>query len=614
MSFQVRRGSIFAKLLAKENIKLSVKKDIKTAYFDLKGRTVYLPNWDVSDNLYDMLSSHEVSHALFTPQDKWFGSINNHEKEVRSFFKSILNICEDPRVDRLMQRKYPGARKWYYGGYQELYDRDFFKLEGKDPQTLPLAGRINYYFKTREAKAVRVTFTQEEQKFIDDIDASESFDDVIDVAERLFKYSMENNEYQQSDDGEMTEEDWENLEISVVEDDGEGNEEIGEKWDGKKKIKKLIIKVKKGKELDDPDKIQIKLKNAINEKINIDELFLGEYSPNDFVMKFEVNYNGDGEAHKVNAENKKLISFCVSEFERKKRAREYSRVQEGSTGRLDTNRLHLYKLTDDIFLRNAIVSMQKNHGFVYLMDLSSSMTSIITQVFKQVLILSVVCKRLNVPFEVYGFSDNPSYLTQKKLLVNEKLSECCIIKFVDSSMSFANIVKTFDSVIANNIPLHGTPLSTSLIGMRHILENFRTKYPIDILNFILLSDGGCNQMNIAEGGIIVDTKSQVRLGVDNSYCSSYYRNYVSPLFEILKARTNCRISVYYLLQSIKYNMEGMFDGVDETSFDDKGFIKFKDKFSADSVFYVNSEMIFNEHSGDINKEQFLMRSFIESIS
>ena len=56
--------SLLAKLMATENIRVE-HKNIPTAGFDLKNRVLYLPMFKyMSGDIYDLLVSHEVSHAL----------------------------------------------------------------------------------------------------------------------------------------------------------------------------------------------------------------------------------------------------------------------------------------------------------------------------------------------------------------------------------------------------------------------------------------------------------------------------------------------------------------------------------------------------------------------
>ena len=57
-----------------------------------------------------------------------------------------MNVIEDARIEKLMKRKYPGLRKSFSGGYKELNDLDFFRIQGEDLGSLSLIDRINLAF------------------------------------------------------------------------------------------------------------------------------------------------------------------------------------------------------------------------------------------------------------------------------------------------------------------------------------------------------------------------------------------------------------------------------------------------------------------------------------
>ena len=74
-----------------------------------------------------MLVGHEVSHALHTPSDSWM-NMKDRTKEFRSF----VNVIEDARIDKLIQKKYPGLTKDYLLGFKKMYKDNFFGTKGRD--------------------------------------------------------------------------------------------------------------------------------------------------------------------------------------------------------------------------------------------------------------------------------------------------------------------------------------------------------------------------------------------------------------------------------------------------------------------------------------------------
>lgn len=98
--------SVTAKLLATENITV-VQDKVRTASFDVKNRVLTLPLWaDVSTATEDHLIGHEVGHALYTPLEGWHDAVCDKGAN----YKSFLNVVEDARIEKLIQRKYPGLR------------------------------------------------------------------------------------------------------------------------------------------------------------------------------------------------------------------------------------------------------------------------------------------------------------------------------------------------------------------------------------------------------------------------------------------------------------------------------------------------------------------------
>ena len=95
-----------AKLMASENLFVE-HANVPTAAFDLIKRRLFLPNWkDISDNVYTLLISHEVGHALFTPKDEWETAVM--KESSKDSFKNVVNIVEDVRIEKMIQQKYPG--------------------------------------------------------------------------------------------------------------------------------------------------------------------------------------------------------------------------------------------------------------------------------------------------------------------------------------------------------------------------------------------------------------------------------------------------------------------------------------------------------------------------
>jgi hypothetical protein len=180
------QNDVLAKLLASENINV-VREAAKTASFDVVNRTVSIPNWqDITPEIELMLIAHEVSHALYTPVELIA------EKSIAPH--SYKNCVEDVRVERKIKSLFPGLRKDFTSGYKQLNDRNFFDILNRDLSKLTLIDRINVYFKCGSLSGVK--FTKEEYVFVERCTKTDTFKDVIQLAEEIYLYAKENLEEQ----------------------------------------------------------------------------------------------------------------------------------------------------------------------------------------------------------------------------------------------------------------------------------------------------------------------------------------------------------------------------------------------------------------------------------
>ena len=180
MTRQEIKGNL-ARLLATENLVVE-HRNCPTACFNVETRVLTLPNWDrASSTVYDMLVGHEVGHALFTPNEDWTAKAECP--------KDFINVVEDARIEKLMKRKYPGLRKSFAGGYQELNAQDFFGIAGDDLDTYSLIDRINLHFKI--GASAFVPFVDDEQVFVTRTDEAETFDEVLQIAVDIYNFSKQ---------------------------------------------------------------------------------------------------------------------------------------------------------------------------------------------------------------------------------------------------------------------------------------------------------------------------------------------------------------------------------------------------------------------------------------
>ena len=209
----MKNKSTLAKLLSEEDINV-VHKQMETAYFNSKTRELGLPIWKdegMTKDIYDLMVCHEIGHALWTPLDML------EKASVRKLNHGVVNIIEDARIEGFVKTKYPGAIGVMKRGYTDLVTKDFFGTKNEDINTFNLIDRINVFFKSGDTS---IKFTEEEKVWVDRVAAVKTEDEVLDLAEELYKYMEENSpETDNHDNGEAG--------------DGEvGDENEGETSDG----------------------------------------------------------------------------------------------------------------------------------------------------------------------------------------------------------------------------------------------------------------------------------------------------------------------------------------------------------------------------------------------
>lgn len=185
MSNIQNQKSGLAKLMATENLTVQHAKT-HTASFDPKNRILTCPIWnEMSGDLYDLLMGHEVGHAIDTPAQGWHGAVHERGRN----YKGFLNVVEDARIEKRQKRRYPGLRRSFANGFNELMNRDFFGLKGRDPNDLTFIDKLNLY--TKSGYTLPLTFTKKEWDFVRRVQECETFDDVLKITNEIWDYSKE---------------------------------------------------------------------------------------------------------------------------------------------------------------------------------------------------------------------------------------------------------------------------------------------------------------------------------------------------------------------------------------------------------------------------------------
>ena len=441
-----KNKSQLAKLLATENIEVQ-ENAVKTASFDVKNRVLTIPvlkEEHKSLHVYDMLVGHEVSHALHTPADGWMNMSDRSDE-----FRSFVNVIEDARIDKLIQKKYPGLTNDYLLGFKKMYKDNFFGTKGRKQSDYALIDKINMYFKS--SKTINFNFDKKENHFVKLVDACKSFKDVQELAEKILGYCKEElkknpqlkktytpdlkGEEEGQEKSESEDSDSQKLDKNT---EDKLKEFLSKEIDGKKKDKEETkdSQVGTGKGADGVEKLVSLTNQAFDDavekmqddtartqaycempKVRLDKLiipykkYIRDYAVYDSKLQPYEQSNLSlvkQDTKKFLDESSNVVNYLVKEFEMKKNAKMYARASQDKTGVIDPNKLHTYKFAEDIFKKITTVPNQKNHGMIFLLDWSGSMQNHLVPTVEQLLNLVMFCRKINIPFSVYKFMNNGS--------------------------------------------------------------------------------------------------------------------------------------------------------------------------------------------------------------
>jgi hypothetical protein len=230
--------------------------------------------------------------------------------------------------------------------------------------------------------------------------------------------------------------------------------------------------------------------------------------------------------------NKKVVEYLAKEFEMKKAAREHSRAATANSGILSSEKLYTYKYNEHLFKKLTITPDGKNHGLVMFVDWSGSMGQNMKGTIEQMLTLVMFCKRVNIPFEVYAFSDSYTRHSDNVEGVdseNRFRGKDGSVNYGDLIVNRFNLLNLFSSrmrakqlheayiymtatadyysrnysygsrdvyiTIPDRMNLGGTPLDSTLIMSFPVMRDFIKKNQVDVINSIFLTDGDSHHNN-----------------------------------------------------------------------------------------------------------------------
>ena len=552
----ITASDLSAKLLAQENINV-VRANAKTASFDVISRVLTIPLWkDMTPEIEDMMQCHEVGHALFTDGAIWLKSINSFDKTKQRVVHGYMNVVEDARIEKLMKRRFPGCRKSFYAAYKQLVQRDFFKIKNKNVNELMFIDRMNLYFKG--GLTLGIKFNAEEKAFVSRVDNIESMEEAMQVAFEIYEFCKAKAKERKSETAheDLTFDNFEDSDDEVYfdedEDEGEPDESAdgpparaSDKRDGEPEENNKCSGASDDAEIDEEiesqtDKnLSMSMQDLADDSVEYTYYEVSTALVHDPIVSYKKILQDTADATKTYdyaatsesfesfmKDSERMVSYLVKEFEMRKSAQAYHRAQISKSGSLNMNKIHQYKLSDDIFKRVMSIPDGKNHGMIFLLDWSGSMMDMIMPTLKQVINLVMFCRRINIPFEVYAFTgqyissiwDNDKYY--KNNIFTRSLRDTADKNLIFSDGMF-NLLNLFSSKMTNNefntvarrfceynvqnvtgYALGDTPLNEALLYMLDFIPDFKRRNNIEKLTLVTLTDGQGGPLDVSTGRIV----------------------------------------------------------------------------------------------------------------
>ena len=588
MTVSIEIKGNLAKLLATEDLIIE-HKPVETASFDVDRRVLTLPVWDrASETVYDMLVAHEVGHALFTPNRDWW-----KEDEFKTIPHDYVNVVEDARIERLIKQRYRGLNRDFNRGYSELHNDDLFELEDTNVNHLKPIDRINLYFKIGSFIDIEFNDTENEfvtrisrcQTFDEVLQISKEIHKYTkEMQEQMQKQANAEQKESEAQDNAKVEvrpdmsESNDNTQAQKVEQEtdtqGQGDQEKEEPVQGRSdksfpdevedteqeqdEIQNSgdtqggefgdINTARTQRSLDESledltntykDQVPTQYVTIPNMKMDkvvvefdriksyLDKHFVENNttdSSNNFIIEHTRRFN------EFKKSSNKEVNYLVKEFEMKKSADSYARQRTAKTGMLDTSKLHTYLYNEDVFKKVTTITDGKNHGLVFVLDWSGSMNNILEDTLKQLFQLVWFCKKTQIPYEVYAFTNDSwkldyledtdtdnyqAYRTQSSNLLVDTWKEGDInidgcfrmVNILSSKARTKDIEKQMLNLWLTNCSfkyhynhcfqhpayfhLSGTPLNEAIIATKQIVKQMMKK--IQKVHVVILTDGEAHQ-------------------------------------------------------------------------------------------------------------------------
>lgn len=211
---------------------------------------------------------------------------------------------------------------------------------------------------------------------------------------------------------------------------------------------------------------------------------------------------------------KNTVTAMVSEFNRSSAGAVARRTSYKDSGALDPLKMIQYRYNDNIFKRRKLVRDGKNHGVIMFVDFTGSMSYNRRNraIMRQVLVTTEFCKKINIPFRVYGWADN-FVRSDSGEYYGTKGTGVGMTEVLTSDMPKATYDKYAAWCLDGSGMTNGnsTPLVKAMFQTLPIVKKFRDDCHVDVVKMLFFTDGeGSGGMNGWGASTIIDDETNTK--------------------------------------------------------------------------------------------------------
>jgi hypothetical protein len=408
-------------ILSTKGISVRYSDTAKTASINFGENEIVFPMFANMTNVdvHMTMLAHETAHLLFSDMET---CLSAHRAGVEH---GIHNIVLDIRDERLFKKEYPGFVKYFIKGYEFLLNDGFFG----DISEIPFSNfptRLNCYAKLGFPLNSFIPLSESELDFYNRCMLAETNDDINRLSVELYAMSRKNQENIWEQLKNATEEElaglMQKITESEVDEDGQpmeltedqihalseilkGNRTAGHKQN--ELLEDLVEKLDTNPMEISEKSMSGQLLSGISTVVYQQRKAAFIVSAKEFLEKTDLGWPTRTEeistAVSFKSSFQNSVKHMAMMFEARKSAHRMMNRKLDKQGTLDSGRLALYKVSDNLFRTKYKQGNAKNHALIMLLDCSGSIANMFNDMLQQVVTISEFCRAVSIPFKVFMF-------------------------------------------------------------------------------------------------------------------------------------------------------------------------------------------------------------------